>query len=304
MTTARQDITTIAFIGFGEAARAIGKGLQSEDGRLRLRAYDIKTDRETTAAPMRADYAAAGVAGAESVAEAVAGADLVFSTVTADQAGAAALSVADAGLKGALFLDCNSCAPEVKRASGARIDAAGGRYVDVAVMAPVHPRLHRTPCLLSGDHAQDARAAMLALGMDVQLAEGPVGAASTRKMVRSIMIKGLEALTAECMLAARRAGIEGDILDSLESSFPGFGWADRAPYMLERVMTHGIRRAAEMREVARTVEDLGLAAPMAKATVLRQQEIGELGLDAEDIGAGDLGALTDAIMAGLARRRA
>ncbi len=304
MTTARHDITTIAFIGFGEAARAIGKGLQSEDGSLLLRAYDIKTDREMTAPSMRADYAAAGVAGAESAAEAVAGADIVFSTVTADQAGAAAETVAAAKLNGALFLDCNSCAPEVKRASAARIDAAGGRYVDVAVMAPVHPRLHRTPCLLSGDHAQDAGAAMRALGMDVQLAEGPVGAASTRKMVRSIMIKGLEALTVECMLAARKAGIEDDILASLESSFPGFGWAERAPYMLERVMTHGIRRAAEMREVARTVEDLGLAAPMAKATVMLQQEIGELGLDAEEIGAADLAALTDAIMAGLARRRA
>ncbi len=302
--TAGPDVSvTIAFIGFGEAARALVKGLRSEGGGPSLRAFDIKTGAAETAAAMRAAYAAAGVAGAETVAEAVAGADIVFSTVTADQAGAAAAAVADAGLNGALFLDCNSCAPEVKRASAARIDAAGGRYVDVAVMAPVHPRLHRTPCLLSGDHAQAAQAAMTALNMDVTVADGPVGAASTRKMVRSIMIKGLEALTVECMLAARKAGIEEDILASLESSFPGFGWADRAPYMLERVMTHGIRRAAEMREVARTVEDLGLAAPMATATAARQQEIGALGLDAAAIGAGDLAALSDAIIAAMASRR-
>ena len=115
-----------------------------------------------------------------------------------------------ASAKGALFFDCDSCAPQTKERTAKEVDAAGARYVDVAVMAPVHPRLHRTPLLISGPHAGDAAAALAALGMAATIHEGPVGSASAVKMIRSIMMKGLEALVAECVLAGTKAGVIGD----------------------------------------------------------------------------------------------
>ena len=110
------------------------------------------------------------------------------------------------------------------------------------------------------------------------------------------MVKGLEALTLECFLAARKAGIEDDILASLDTSYPGFDWPKRAPYMIERAITHGARRAAEMREVAQTLRDLGLEPTMTRGTVARQSEASDLGLNARDIGADDLSALTQAFL--------
>jgi hypothetical protein len=71
--------------------------------------------------------------------------------------------------------------------------------------------------------------------------------------------------------------------------------------MLERVMTHGIRRAAEMREVALTVDLLGLEGRMARAIVDWQQQIGDLHLKASDFGS-DHGARADAILAALGKR--
>ena len=79
-------------------------------------------------------------------------------------------------------------------------------------------------------------------------------------MIRSMMMKGLEALVCECVFAGRKAGVIETVLDSLDDTYPGFDWKKRAAYMLERVMTHGVRRAAEMREVALTVDLLGLKA--------------------------------------------
>jgi protocatechuate 4,5-dioxygenase alpha chain len=67
--------------------------------------------------------------------------------------------------------------------------------------------------------------------------------------------------------------------------------------MLERVTTHGIRRAAEMREVARTVEELGLPADMAHAIVQWQQRVGDLHLKAPE---GDYRVRADALSAALA----
>ena len=272
---------TVAFVGFGEAASAIVSGWAGA-APAPIRAYDIKTD---TAGAVRAaklaDYEAAGVSPCTSAQEA-ADADVVFSLVTADQAFEAARSVAPGLRAGALYLDCNSCAPDNKRRSERVIAAAGGRYVDVAVMAPIHPRLHRTPLLMSGAAAEAALGPIGMLGMDATVVSANVGDASAIKLVRSIMVKGLEALTAECVLAGRHLGVEETVLRTLEETYPGFGWSERAAHMLGRMTEHGQRRSAEMRETAAMVEALGLPARMALATAAWQLEIGELGLEAGD----------------------
>ncbi|MFD0917151.1 DUF1932 domain-containing protein [Pseudahrensia aquimaris] len=287
----------IAFLGFGEAAQAFALGLREAEPGLAIKAFDIKTD-----AAKKADYARLNVRGLDTASQICKDVDVIFSLVTADQAEIAASQLASENLDNILFLDCNSCSPKSKRRSAKLIAQAGGRYVDVAVMTPVHPRLHKSPCLLAGPSAHVAREMMASLGMNAEVAGDEIGAASTRKMIRSVMIKGLEALTLECFLAARKAGIEDDIITSLEASFPGFDWAHRAPYMIERTVTHGIRRAAEMEEVAQTLRDLGISPHSTAGTVLRQREVGELGLDAAAIGTDDLGALSDAIDAGLAMK--
>ena len=115
--------------------------------------------------------------------------------------------------------------------------------------------------------------------MSVKVEEGDVGRASSIKMIRSVMVKGIEALVAECVLAGRRAGVDDVVLASLEQSHPGFGWTDRTAYNLERMMQHGQRRAAEMREVAQTANDLGLNNGMSGAIADWQQMIGDLALD-------------------------
>ena len=84
-------------------------------------------------------------------------------------------------------------------------------------------------------------------------------------------MKGLEALVCECVLAGAKAGVIETVLDSLDDTYPGFDWRKRSAYMLERMMTHGVRRAAEMREVALTVDLLGLDGAMSRASVGWQQ---------------------------------
>ncbi len=295
----------IAFIGFGEAARAFLDGWRKVPGfAARVSAYDIKTDSPdpNVRAGKRADYVAANVFGASTAPEAVAGADAIFSVVTADQAHEAAVAALPGVEKGAFFFDCDSCAPQTKERTAKEVDAAGGRYVDVAVMAPVHPRLHRTPLLISGPHAKDAAPVLAALDMAAEIHEGPVGSSSAIKMIRSIMMKGLEALVCECVLAGRKAGVIETVLDSLDDTYPGFDWRRRSAYMLERVMTHGVRRAAEMREVASTVDLLGLDGAMSRASVGWQQAVGDLGLRStpeEDV---DYRALADRILARLEKK--
>ncbi|UCH73513.1 MAG: NAD(P)-dependent oxidoreductase [Rhodospirillales bacterium] len=288
----------IAFIGFGEAGQALTAGWRSE-AELSVRAYDIKTDDPATREGKLQDYARHAVMPAESATAAADGADIIVSAVTADAILDAAESVLPALAGGQLYLDINSAAPSRKRRAAERVAQAGGSYVDVAVMAPVHPGLHRTPLIIGGPGAKRAESLFKRLNMNFEVISDRVGDASTVKMVRSVMIKGIESLTVECLLAAVTAGIEERILGSLEKSFPGMDWKKRADYMLERVAKHGERRAAEMRAVAETLEDLGIGGTMAAATAERQQWVADLNpADRFPDGVpGDYRVVADAILA-------
>ena len=176
------------------------------------------------------------------------------------------------------YLDLNSCAPSTKQKNAALISGAGGFYVDVAVMATITPKYHQTAMLVSGEHAEQAIALMLALDMKPVHVPGPVGRASTIKMIRAIMMKGIEALTAECFTAACKAGVADEVAASLDASQTKEGWKAQAAYNVERMTTHGIRRAAEMREVAITLDDLDIDGFMTAGSINWQEHFGNLGI--------------------------
>ncbi|QGP81352.1 NAD(P)-dependent oxidoreductase [Sphingobium sp. CAP-1] len=266
----------VGLIGFGEAGSTFAL---AGDWAAAAHVFDIQTDDGAARDAMLARYADAGVVPARVLDEALAGAPLILSLVTADQAQAVAQAAAKLIAPGALFCDMNSVAPQTKRAAARRIEAAGGHYVDVAVMAPVDPARLNVPLLLSGAQAGEAEVRLRALGFaNSRVVGADVGRASAIKMIRSVMVKGLEALTAECVLAAQAADVLDEVLASLDASEKARPWDIRADYNLDRMLVHGTRRAAEMEEVVRTLEGLGTGAALTRGTVERQRAIGALGV--------------------------
>lgn len=220
-----------------------------------------------------------GITACDSAAEALAGASLVLSLVTADAAPLVAEQVAPLLGEGALFCDMNSVAPGTKRAAAKVIAQGKGRYVDVAVLAPVNPARMKVPLLVSGPDAAEAESALTAVGFtNVRVVGDAVGRASAIKLVRSVMVKGLEALTAEMMMAAHAEGVADEVLSSLDASEKTIPWASRADYNLDRMLVHGRRRAAEMDEAAEMLRSLGIPPLMTENTVAWQQALGALGL--------------------------
>lgn len=262
----------VTIIGFGEAGRAFAIGSTPD---LALSAYDLKQGDPA----MQAALVVAGVRRAKDAVDALTCAEAVLSLVTADQALAAAQDYAGHLTPGALWLDMNSVAPETKCAAATAVEAAGGRYVDVAVMAPVDPARRAVPLLVAGPHADDALALLSSIGFTkMRRVEGGIGAASAIKMIRSVIVKGIEALTAEAMLAADAAGVRDEVLASLDASDKPGSWTERADYNLDRMLVHGLRRAAEMEEVIKTLDALGAGSVMSRGTVERQRALGGLGI--------------------------
>jgi len=291
----------IAFIGFGEAGQAIAAGLR-EGGVTRIAAWDILFP-ERDGERLKQAGEQIGVRLAASAADAVREADLVIAAVTAASSVAAAQSVKPHLAGAPFYLDVNSVSPGRKQETAALLGEAA-RYVDVAIMAPIHPKRHQTPMHLAGPHTDAVAPLLSELGMRLTMAGPTVGAAAAIKMIRGVIIKGIEALTEECFVAAARAGVVDEVAASLVNNYPTLDWKRIVDYNLERMASHGVRRAAEMAEVADTLRELGVEPLMTEAIVRRQQAMGAIGKDEavratlKDGGAAMLNAISAA-----ARRR-
>lgn len=258
----------LAFLGFGEAAQTFAGDSKWQ---AEAKGYDIKLNDPVLGPGKCAEFSALKVADHHDNDAALAGVPVVLSLVTADQAVKAAEQAAPHLSPQSLFLDMNSVAPMRKKEAADIIESAGAHYLDVAIMAPVQPAALGVPLLLSGTHAQAAEKALKSFGFaDVRTVGHNVGDASTVKMIRSVMIKGIEALTAECLMAAHAAGVVSEVLSSF-----GEGEAERANYNLERMLVHGERRAAELEDVCATLEDLGIEPLMSKGTVAYQRSLSQ-----------------------------
>ena len=264
----------IAFIGFGEAGRAFADSLRA-GGDHAFSAYDRKDTDEMAAA-----MAARGVRQGAGPGAVVEGAAWIVLAVTADQSLEAAEAAAPHLGAGQVLFDINSVSPDRKRATAAVVEARGAAYVDMAVMAPVHPRGHATPVLIAGAAAASLAGPLRDLGFALDVVGPGPGEATAVKMVRSLFVKGLEAITVEALLAAAASGCFERVLASLSASYPGLGWPDHATYALERTLKHGARRAAEMHESAATLDALGLNGALAGEVAAVQARMGALPADA------------------------
>jgi len=265
----------VGIVGYGEVGRILAEDLRARG--LTVSAFDLKLLQPDTAPALRAHALDHGVALADDHADLSRDADLVISAVTASQAVPVATACAPALRPGAFVLDLNSASPGAKQRAADLVDAAGGRYVEGAVMTSVPPHRSRVPLLLGGAHAAALAPLLKALGFDGARAHSEhLGVASATKMCRSVVIKGLEAMLIESFTTARHFGVEDAVIASLHETFPGIDWEKQAAYFFQRVIEHGRRRAEEVREVAATVREAGLEPLSAAGTAERQAWMADL----------------------------
>lgn len=268
---------SFAFIGFGEAGSNVSEGLLAS-GVDRIKAYDILFNEEAEKVHLYKLAAAIGVEPCISIAEAVTGVDIVFSTVTCS----ACLDVAKEAAKHLhpqqYFLDFNSISPGKKRKVRDLIKVSGANFVEGSVMANVPGKRHKVPMLIGGDGGKAFIKLVEPFGMNVKFIQEEVGQASACKMVRSITMKGIEAIYLECMQAARYFDIEDEVLDSVIESMKGMDWREKCNFNMPRTIIHAQRRSDEMENAAETLREIKQEPRMAKATADTLRWCASLGL--------------------------
>ena len=197
-------------------------------------------------------------------ADACRGVDLVLSVNSA----ADALDALAQGLPGCrpgtIWAEMNTASPRLKEA----VHAAGGgavAVVDVAIMAPVPGRGLRTPLTVSGPAAERFAAMLRRYGATIDVVGGPVGAAATRKLLRSVFYKGMAAATVEALAAARAVGLEEWLSDNIREELIR-GDAATLDRLVRGSQVHAVRRTHEMAAAADLLDDLGVPARVARAS--------------------------------------
>ena len=253
-------------IGAGEAGTAVATSLYESNG-IKSAYFDLQ---DIAPCPAQEKMATREALAAQ--------ASIILSVVTADEALNAARQMAPVLTSQHIYLDGNSVSPATKQQAAQIITQTGAKYVDVAIMAPIHPRGHKTPLLIGGPDEADVRPPLEGYGFDFKWQGSQVGDASMVKMLRSILIKGMESLICECVTAAEGQGLDTDILTSAGKTLGIDDMPTLANYVMERAATHGRRRAAELREVAKTLAELGLSNHMPTAIAKHQDMVADMAL--------------------------
>lgn len=256
----------VAFIGFGELATALAQRLGAS-GEHRMRAWSReRPDLDAASSAARTErLRAAGVEAADSLEAAVRGADAVLCAV----AGSASREVAERSAPflddGCLFVDLTA-APVADKESGARaVAAAGGRYADGAVLGTAAVPGATIPIVCSGPGAERCRELAVCEGISVEVLDGPPGRATQLKLLRSVYMKGRDALVVETLVAARRYGLASEVAASIEGPGERVSFVELADRVLRSLAVHAERRADELDGSVEVVRAAGLEPLLASA---------------------------------------
>ncbi len=205
-------------------------------------------------------------------AAAVAGCALVMAVTP----GAGALAALDGVLASlderTVYADLSTGSPLLKEQLAEMIAGRGLLFADVALMAPVPGRGITTPAFASGSGAGQYAEMLNARGGNVEVVGDQAGEAATRKLLRSVVMKGLAALLIESMEAAEQVGKSEWLWDHLVAELSSLD-----PAMLRRLLLetapHAVRRLEEMTAARELLVQSGSPAPMTTATIAHLERL-------------------------------
>jgi 3-hydroxyisobutyrate dehydrogenase len=265
----------IALLGFGEAGSAIARGLCAEAGwrgiarpgdnaPRRVIAIDTALDKDARGMALGKEARRLDVAIADSYTVALSDADLVICAVQGEHALTAAKSAAPLLKKGAHYLDLCTVTGKMADEDRAEIESGGARYVDVAVMGGFFSSGIKAPMLVAGEDAQPMVDWMNANGFVTKYLGPKPGSASSVKMLRSVIVKGIEALAVESLVTAKRQGILDEVMGCL-GDIDARTFAGSLAMLTQTHIVHAERRWEEMGLVARTLRETGVDPLMTEA---------------------------------------
>lgn len=263
-------MTKIALFGLGEAGSLIGSDIVSagtaNGSNLQITGFD-PADVDTPA----------GIERTTTAIDAVSNADFILSFTASVDAPSAMNQALDSIPPSCVYADFASASAGLKQDLATTAENAGFRFCDVALMAMVPGNGIKTPSMFAGDGAAELRELLGGFGMPIDIVSENAGDAAERKLLRSVVIKGLAALLIESLEGAHKAGCEQWLWKNLTDQF-----AIMDAKMLQRLVQgtgiHAGRRFHEMEASAQQLKELGIEPLMTESTVANLAKVKRIGV--------------------------
>lgn len=264
-----------AVIGMGEVGSLYSLGLK--EGGAVVKGYNRNPDNPRNAARLKL-CAEQGIIICGSVQEAVKGADIVMSLTNAKAAVQTAESAAPYLSSEQIYIEFNSATPDVKSQVESLLEGRA-QVLDGTTMASVHQLRNKTPVNLSGEKAAEVSAILNSYGMNTRCVGQKVGQAAALKVLRSVFMKGIEAVLVECMHASNHYGMADAVLDSVLEFFSTKPLKDILEMLITTDAIHCQRRADEMTAIVSILESQSIEATMSKATIHKLEWVASHGME-------------------------
>lgn len=253
-------VPVVTVLGLGEAGARIAADL-------------VRSGVEVHGFDPFAPSTPAGVARADDPAAAADGSTVVLALTTSSTALAAAESTLPGLRADTIYADLNSASPSLKRDLAALVEDAGARFADVALLGPIPAKGLETPALASGGGALAFAETFSPLGMPVEVVSDRAGDAATRKLLRSVFMKGLAASALESTHAAEAAG-HAEWLRQEIGAVLGEPLLER---LLDGSRRHALRRVDEMEAACDLLLELAVEPRVARASAAVLAELASRG---------------------------
>lgn len=265
----------LGLVGYGEVGSTLGSGLRGA-GLETVSCYDKYAFDGSYAALIQSRAKEAGVTLVRSNRELAEAADLIVSVTP----GSASLESADAFAAclgaGHVFTDFASATPRIKIGVAERLAATGAVVGDGSIEG-TPKNGHAMPILVSGPSGERVRDLLVPWGMRIEFVGESLGTASGIKILRSVLMKGIEALLDEMLIAARHYGIDEAVIASAAKTLAR-PWMETVASLVPSGAIHAKRRAEELEMSAEAVADAGVEPIMARAVAARLRWKEGLGL--------------------------
>lgn len=261
-------MTKIAIFGLGEAGGLIGSDIAAAaiDAEFQIEGYDpagVKTP--------------SGIVRQSNPSDAVAGADFILSFTGAVDAATAINQAIDSIPESAVYADFASASAGLKRELAGIAKKSGFKFCDVALMAMVPGNGVKTPAMFAGNGAAQLKDLLSGFAMPVDIVSDNAGDAAERKLLRSVVIKGLAGLLIESLEGANQAGCQDWLWKNLIDEFTAMDHK-----MLQRLVqgtgVHAERRFHEMEASAQQLAELGVEPLMTRSTVANLAKVKRVGV--------------------------
>jgi 3-hydroxyisobutyrate dehydrogenase-like beta-hydroxyacid dehydrogenase len=255
----------LGLIGYGEVGSGLGSGLRKA-GLDQITAYDIAAYDGTFSALIQGRAKEANVTLARTPAELARAADVIIVAVPGSECVAAAEAFANVLDSHHIYVDIGSATPSVKRRVGEALARSGAQIGDGGIMGSPITDGYKIPIKGSGPAARAFADLMTPWGMVFDVVSDVLGAGSGIKIVRSVVMKGMEALFIECALGASRHGIEDEVFASIAEFMDQRPFMETVKFLLRTDVIHAERRSEEARMSGEALEEVGVEPVMTRST--------------------------------------